>query len=287
MPIDAAHTPFLAAARALLGDGNVLTADLDAYTTDWRGKFHGRALAVLRPASTAEVAAVVKLCAAHGVRIVPQGGNTGMCGAATPDASGAQVVVTLARMSRIHAIDTANNTMTVDAGCVLATLQAAAADAGRLFPLSLGAEGSCQIGGNIATNAGGVQVLRWGNTRDLVLGLEVVLADGQVLDLLRALRKDNTGYDLKQLFIGSEGTLGIVTAATLKLFPAPTASAVAFAAVQSPERALALLQSMRADLGERFSAFELLSLDVVRLVQRWFAASPRPFDADHPWYVLM
>jgi FAD/FMN-containing dehydrogenase len=280
-------TEFLDEARAILGEAHVLTTDLAAYVTDWRGKFTGQPLAVLRPADTAQVAATVRLCAAHGVPIVPQGGNTGMCGGATPDGSGAQVVLSLSRLNRVRSIDPLNNTLTVEAGCVLQTIQALAAEHDRLFPLSLGAEGSCQIGGNIATNAGGVQVLRYGNTRDLVLGLEVVLADGQVLNLLRALRKDNTGYDLKHLFIGSEGTLGIVTAAVLKLFPAPHAQAVAFAAFQTPQQALQLLGLMRGQLGDRFTAFELMSQASVAMVRQYFPATPALFDGPHAWHVLM
>ncbi|MDO8248487.1 MAG: FAD-binding oxidoreductase [Rhodoferax sp.] len=278
---------FLDQARALLGEAHVLTADVAAYVTDWRGQFTGQPLAVLRPADTAQVAATVRLCAAHGVPIVPQGGNTGMCGGATPDGSGAQVVLSLSRLNRVRSIDPLNNTLTVEAGCVLQTLQTLAAEHDRLFPLSLGSEGSCQIGGNIATNAGGVQVLRYGNTRDLVLGLEVVLADGQVLSLLRALRKDNTGYDLKHLFIGSEGTLGLITAAVLKLFPAPHANAVAFAAFETPQQALALLGLMRGQLGDRFTAFELMSQASVAMVHQYFPATPALFDTPHAWHVLM
>ena len=280
-------TDFLREARALLGDAHVLTTDLAAYTKDWRGKFTGQALAVLQPADTAQVAALVKLCAAHQVPIVPQGGHTGMCGGATPDNSGTQVVISLRRLNRVRSIDPLNNTLTVEAGCVLQSIQELAAEHDRLFPLSLGAEGSCQIGGNIATNAGGVQVLRYGNTRDLVLGLEVVLADGQVLNQLRALRKDNTGYDLKHLFIGSEGTLGIITAAVLKLFPAPHAQAVAFAAFQTPQQALQLLGLMRAQLGDRFTAFELMSQASVALVQQYFPNTTALFSAPYPWHVLM
>jgi len=271
----------------MIGAEHVLTQDLDAYTRDWRGKYHGTALAVLRPANTSQVRGLVRLCARELVGIVPQGGNTGMCGASVPDGSGSQVVLTLSRLNRVRDIDAANNTMTVDAGCVLQVLQEHAADAGLLFPLSLGAEGSCQIGGNIATNAGGIQVLRYGNTRDLVLGLEVVLANGEVLDLLRGLRKDNTGYDLKQCFIGSEGTLGIVTAATLKLFPAPSATAVAFAGMQSLDQAVALLQHLKGRLGERFTAFEVISGATLELVCRYFPETPRPLAEAWPWHVLM
>jgi FAD/FMN-containing dehydrogenase len=275
-------TDFLTQARALLGDTHVLTTDLAAYATDWRGKFTGAPLAVLRPADTAQVAGAVALCATHGLAIVPQGGNTGMCGGATPDGSGRQVVINLGRLNRVRAIDPLNNTLTVEAGCILQSLQALAAEHDRLFPLSLGAEGSCQIGGNIATNAGGVQVLRYGNTRDLVLGLEVVLPDGQVLNLLRALRKDNTGYDLKHLFIGSEGTLGLITAAVLKLFPAPHSRAVAFAALRTPQQALQLLGRLRGALGDRFTAFELMSDASVAMVRRHFPATPALFEAPHP-----
>ncbi len=278
-------------ARALIGDAHVYTAeggeDLTAYIRDWRGKFHGDPLAILRPANTAEVQAIVKLAARTGVALVPQGGNTGMCGAAVPDNSGLQAVLNLGRLNRIRDIDPKNNTATVEAGCILQTLQEKAAEVNRLFPLSLGAEGSCQIGGNIATNAGGVQVLRYGNMRDLVLGLEVVLPNGEVLDILRGLRKDNTGYDLKHLFIGSEGTLGVITAATVKLYPAPSAKVVAFAGINSIGQAVQLLGGMRGQLGERFSAFELISNDSLSLVQNYFPDTPDLLNAPYPWYILM
>ena len=206
---------------ATVGESNVLTApaDTDPYLVDGRGRYRGAARAVVRPASTGEVAAVVRICAEEGAAIVPQGGNTGMCGGATPRSAN-EVVVSLARMNRVRAVDADNATITVEAGATLAAVQQAAADAGLFFPLSLAAEGSCTIGGNLSTNAGGTAVLRFGNARDLALGIEVVLADGRVWNGLRGLRKDNTGYDLKQLFIGGEGTLGIVTAARLKLVPA-------------------------------------------------------------------
>lgn len=205
---------------AVVGDRHVIAPghDQDPYVVDWRGRYRGKALAVVKPGSTQEVAGVVKLCAERGIAIVPQGGNTGMCGAATPDSSPRNVVIRLDRMRRIRKVSPLANSITVEAGCILAEIQAAAAAADRYFPLSLGAEGSCQIGGNISTNAGGTAVLRYGPTRELVLGLEAVLPDGRVFNGLRALRKDNTGYDLKQLFIGAEGTLGIITAAVLKLF---------------------------------------------------------------------
>jgi len=282
---------WLAQARALIGPAHVLSADngddLTPYTRDWRGKFQGPALAVLRPGSTAEVQALVRLAARTGVALVPQGGNTGLCGASVPMAGGLQVVLQLGRLKRIREIDPENNTATVEAGCILQTLQEQACAVGRLFPLSLGAEGSCQIGGNIATNAGGVQVLRYGNMRELVLGLEVVLPDGEILDLLRGLRKDNTGYDLKQLFIGAEGTLGIITAATVKLFSAPSAEVVAFAGVASIAQAVRLLGAMRGHLGDRFTAFELISGPAVALVRRYFPETPALLSGDWPWYVLM
>ena len=282
---------WLAEARALIGEPHVLSADhgddLSAYTRDWRNKFEGAALAVLRPANTGEVQAIMRLAVRTGVTIIPQGGNTGMCGASVPTGGGPQAILQLGRLNRILEIDPQNNTATVEAGCILQTLQEQAAAAGRLFPLSLGAEGSCQIGGNIATNAGGVQVLRYGNMRDLVLGLEVVLPDGERLDLLRGLRKDNTGYDLKQLFIGAEGTLGIITAATVKLFPAPSAEVVAFAGMSSIEQAVKLLGAMRGHLGERFAAFELISGEAIELVRQYFPDTPAPLEGNWPWYVLM
>ncbi len=206
---------------SIVGDSHVLTApaDLEPYVADWRGRYRGTARAVVLPASTPEVSAVVRACADARNPIVPQGGNTGLCGGAVPDGAGREIVVSLRRMTRVRAIDTANATITVEAGLPLAAVQEAAAGAGMQFPLSLASEGSCTIGGNLSTNAGGTAVLRYGNTRELTLGIEAVLADGHVLDALRGLRKDNTGYDLKQLFIGAEGTLGIVTAAVMKLFP--------------------------------------------------------------------
>ncbi|MFJ4291052.1 FAD-binding oxidoreductase [Cupriavidus sp. NPDC089707] len=282
---------WLAEARSLIGDANVLTEDrgedLSSFVKDWRGKFQGPVLAVLRPATTAEVQAIVRLAAGTGVAVVPQGGNTGLCGASVPTNTGRQVVLQLGRMNKLRELDVRNNTVTVEAGYILQQLQELAASAGRLFPLSLGAEGSCQIGGNLATNAGGMQVLRYGNMRDLVLGLEVVLPNGEVLDLLRALRKDNTGYDLKQLFIGSEGTLGVITAATLKLFPLPTAEASAFAGVNSLEDAVSVLEAMRASMGDRFTAFELISHPALLLVRRYFPETPRLLEEDCSWYLLM
>lgn len=228
----------------------------------------------------------MKLCAETGTPLVPQGGNTGMCGASVPSAGGNEVVLSLARMSRILDVDPLNNTMTVEAGCILANIQQAAADADRLFPLSLGAEGSCQIGGNLSTNAGGVNVLRYGNTRDLVLGLEVVLPDGRIWNGLRGLRKDNTGYDLKHLFIGAEGTLGVITAATLKLFPRPAAISTAWMAVRDPEAALQLLTLIRQHCNDRIIAFELISRHSLELVWRHVPGTRDPLNMPYPWYVL-
>ena len=278
-----------AALAAIVGDINVLTDDSQtaAFLSDWRGAFSGRAHAVVRPASTAEVANVVRTCVAARVPIVPQGGNTGMCGGAVPDASGTAVVVALGRMNRILQIDPRNNTMVVEAGCVLARVQEAAAAADRLFPLSLAAEGSCQIGGNLATNAGGINVLRYGNARDLVLGIEAVLPDGSVLDALRALRKDNRGYDLKQLFVGAEGTLGIITKAVLKLYPRPAERMTALVAVDQPDAALHLLSRLRDRCGESLSAFELIGRACLDVVFEHAPGMRDPFAQRHPWYVLL
>jgi FAD/FMN-containing dehydrogenase len=279
--------PLLATLRAIVGEANVLTSDANVapYVTDWRDRYHGRARAVVRPATTAEVAAVVRCCAEHGVPIVPQGGNTGLCGGATPHESGGEVVVSLTRLNRVRALDVDNATLTVEAGMPLARVQQAAADAGLLFPLSLAAEGSCAIGGNLSTNAGGTAVLRYGNARELVLGLEVVLADGRIWNGLKGLRKDNTGYDIKQLFLGSEGTLGIITAAVLKLFPQPRTSATAFAAVADIGAAIALLGRLRQALGDRLTGFELVSRACIDLVRARFPA-PDPLPG-HTWYVLV
>ena len=273
---------------AIVGARGMLTdaADMAPYLADWRALYQGRAVAVVRPASTAEVAAVVQLCADTHTPIVPQGGNTGMCGAATPDASGNAVVVALGRMNKIIEVNALNNTMTVQAGCILANIQQAAADADRLFPLSLGGEGSCLIGGNISTNAGGINVLRYGNTRDLVLGLEAVLPDGRVWNGLRGLRKDNTGYDLKHLFIGAEGTLGIITQAVLKLFPRPHGNVTAFAGITDPAQAVELLALLREHCGDGISAFELISRNCLELVVRRIPGVRDPLSAPHAWYVL-
>ncbi len=274
--------------EAIVGKQGLLTdpVDLEPHVVDWRRIYRGAARAVVRPANTEQVARVIKLCAETRTPVIPQGGNTGMCGASVPYPRGNDLILSLTRMNHIIAVDPLNNTLTAEAGCVLANLQQAAADVDRLFPLSLGAEGSCQIGGNLSTNAGGVNVLRYGNTRDLVLGMEVVLPDGRVWDGLRPLRKDNTGYDLKHWFIGAEGTLGVITAAVLKLFPRPTGSATAWAAVADPQAALELLAVLRKRCGDRINAFELISRRCLALVQQHIPGTKDPLSVAHPWYVL-
>ena len=273
---------------SIVGAQHVLTAkdDVAPYFADWRRVFSGAGLAVVRPANTGELSQVVALCASADIAIVPQAGNTGLVGGSIPTGKRPEVVLSVARMNRIRELDALNDTMTVEAGCVLQTIQQAADAAGRLFPLSLAAEGSCQIGGNLSTNAGGVGVLRYGNARDLVLGLEVVLPDGRIWHGLKALRKDNTGYDLKHLFMGAEGTLGIITAAVLKLFPKPSASATAWIAVESPQRAVELLAALRSLMGDRLTAFELISRVCLDAVIRHRPATLDPLPAPHPWYVL-
>ena len=260
---------------------------LQPHVTEWRGRFTGKTPLMLMPASTSEVARIVATCAEAGIGIVPQGGNTGMCAGGIPDDTGTQVLVSMARMNRIRNIDADNYSIEVDAGCVLQTIQEAALDANRFFPLSLGAEGSCQIGGNIATNAGGLNVIRYGTTRALVLGLEVVLADGTVLSGLRSLRKDTAGYDLKQLFIGSEGTLGIITGAALRLFPGPGAVSTALVAVPSSGTSVSLLGELQTHFPERVQTFELVSDYVFGLVERHIPDAGLPFAHDYPWYVLL
>jgi FAD/FMN-containing dehydrogenase len=279
---------FIKGLAEIVGARNVLTAEHDtaSYTTDWRKQYRGAAVGVVRPETTFEVSAVVRLCAGAGVAIVPQGGNTGLSGASVPTGKQREIVLSLSRMNRIRQLDALNDALTVEAGCVLADIQRAAGDAGRLFALSLGAEGSCQIGGNLSTNAGGVNVLRYGNARDQVLGIEAVLPDGRVWNGLRGLRKDNSGYDLKQLFIGAEGTLGVITAAVLKLHPQPTASAAAWVAVEDPQRAVELLSHLRKTCGDRLTAFELLARTCVNAVfsHRTQIRDPLPGGS---WYVLL
>ena len=273
--------------RDIVGPAHVLTEESDVapYVVDWRGRYRGTAICVVRPASVEQLARVVRCCHDANVAMVPQGGNTGLCGGATP--TGSEIVVSLARMHRVRAVDIDNNTITVEAGCTLQAVQEAAADAGRLFPLSIASEGTATVGGCLSTNAGGVQVLRYGNARELVLGIEAVLPDGQVWEGLRGLRKDNTGYDLKQLFIGAEGTLGFITAAVLKLFPAPRSVATAWVAVESPEHAVRLLTHLRGTLGERVTAFELIGEIALQLVLQHIPDSRLPLQQASPWHVLV
>lgn len=262
-------------------------ADLAPRLTDWRNAVHGKTPIVISPANTAEVAAVVRACAAANTGIVPQGGNTGMCAGAVPDASGTQVILSLGRMNAIRSVDAVNFSMEVEAGCILANIQQAATAVDRHFALSLSAEGSCQIGGNLSTNAGGINVVRYGTARAQVLGLEVVLADGTIVTSLRSLRKDTAGYDLKQLFIGSEGTLGIITAAILKLYPQPGVISTALVAIESPGDAVGLLAYLRTELADAVEAFELVSSYVFGLVEKHIPDATLPFDEQAPWYVLL
>ncbi|MBK9161295.1 MAG: FAD-binding oxidoreductase [Nitrosomonadales bacterium] len=275
---------------ALVGGDAVLTdAAAAAHCRDWRGRYQGQASAVVLPADTQQVSGVVDLCVENGVSMVPQGGNTSLCGASVPLADGTQqIVINLSRMNRIREMDAVNYTMTVEAGCTLASLYEAAEKVDRLFPLGLTAIAPhCEIGGNLSTNAGGLGVLRYGNARDLVLGLEVVLPDGRIWNGLRCLRKDNTGYDLKHLFIGAEGTLGIITAAVLKLYPRPRSTATACVAVRDPAAAVALLAHLRAACGDRISAFELVSRPCLDLVFKHIPDTREPFGTTHEWIVLV
>lgn len=266
------------------------TDDADAmrpHLEDWRGLYKGKARLVVKPASTEEVAGVVAACHDAGIPIVPQGGNTSLCGASTPEDDGAAIVLSLARMNKVRDLDAANHTITVEAGCVLADVQNRAADADRYFPLSLAAEGSCMIGGNLSTNAGGTNVLKYGNARELVLGLEVVLPDGRIWNGLRGLRKDNTGYDLKQLFLGAEGTLGVITAAVLKLFPKPTDVRSAFCAVPDIAAAVTLLGRARAESGDAVETFEFMPRLVIDLVLKHFPDAQDPLQTRYEQYVLL
>jgi D-lactate dehydrogenase (cytochrome) len=282
-------TEFLSACRNILGSSHVITVpeDMEPFLTDWRGRFTGSAAAVLRPANAQEVASIVALCAQEKVPIVPQGGNTGLVLGSVPDTTGNAVLVSLKRLNGIRAIDLINNTITVEAGSILEEVQNAASDAGRLFPLSLAAEGSCTIGGNLATNAGGTAVLRYGSMRDLCLGLEVVTADGKIWNGLRGLRKDNTGYDLRNLFIGAEGTLGIITAAVLKLFPQPKAQVTAMVGLSTPDDALRLLTMARATCAASLTGFELMSQFSLSLVTKHFPHMRLGFSQEYPQYVLL
>lgn len=279
----------LARLRTVVGDSQLLTtaADLAPYCTDWRGRYRGEALCVVRPATVDELMQVVHVCHEAQLPMVPQGGNTGLCGGATPHAGCNEVLVSLSRLNRIRVLDRDNASITVEAGCTLAAVQAAARDAGLLFPLSLASEGSCEIGGNLSTNAGGVHVLRHGNARDQVLGLEVVLPDGRLWNGLRALRKDNTGYDLKHLFIGAEGTLGFITAAVLKLAPLPANTAVAWVAIDGPQRGIDLLHALQAQAGDQLNAFELVGREALGMVLKHIPGARDPFADAAPWYALV
>jgi D-lactate dehydrogenase (cytochrome) len=273
--------------RAIVGDKYAVTdpADIAPYTTEERDLFHGRSPLVLRPGSTAEVAGICKLANEHGIALVPQGGNTGLVGGQTPH--NGEVVISMRRMDRIRDVDTASNTMTCEAGVILQVAQQCAAEVDRLFPLSLGAEGSCTIGGNLSTNAGGTTALAYGVAREMALGVEVVLADGRVMNLLSKLKKDNTGYDLRNLFIGAEGTLGIITAATLKLFPKPRAIETAYIGLKSPAAALKLLSISQAEAAGTLTSFELLSDVAVDFSIRHGIDVRDPLTSKHRWYVLM
>lgn len=275
--------------RAIVGPAGHIDdpADMEPYVAEWRGRYRGATPLVLRPASTQELSDLMRACAEAGVPVVPQGGNTGLVGGSIPSADNSEVLISLSRMNKIREIDALNYTVTVEAGCVLQTLQQAAADVDRLFPLSLGAEGTCQIGGNISANAGGTMTLRYGNTRDLVLGLEVVLPDGQIWNGMRRLRKNNTGYDLKHLFIGAEGTLGFITAAVLKLFPRPKQVETGFLAVRDPDAAIELLASLRSASGDSLSAFELMPRIALDFALKHVAGTIDPLSEPFPWYVLL
>lgn len=277
--------------KKIVGPQHVLSdSQAEASLTDWRGRYSGQALAVVRPGNTDEVAQVVRWCLANKVPIVPQGGNTGLCGGATPDQSGTALVLSLTRLDTIRSVDLDNDTMVVEAGCILQDIQQAAQEAGRLFPLSLAAEGSCTIGGNLATNAGGTQVLRYGNARALTLGLEVVTPQGDIWDGLRGLRKDNTGYALRDLYIGSEGSLGIITAATLALYPVPVAQCTALLALNSVDDAVAVLNMARAGFGAALTGFELIARNCLEGVVECYPDQRIPFEGESatlPWYALL
>jgi FAD/FMN-containing dehydrogenase len=274
--------------REALGPAGCLDApeDVAPYLTDFRGLYHGATPLVARPASTNDVAAVLAICHELGVAVVPHGGNTSYCGGATPHEDGREIVLSLGRMDRVREVDADNFSMTVEAGCLLADVRSGAEAAGRFFPLTLGSEGSCQIGGNLSTNAGGLNALRYGVTRDLVLGIEVVLADGRVIDGLTSLRKDNTGYDLRHLFIGAEGTLGIITAASLKLFPWPRSVETAFLAVPGLDAAVRLLAHLRAATGDAVTTFEFLPRMAVELAARHIPGVSDPLERPYEAYVL-
>ena len=279
----------IAGFEKIIGKTQVITApnDLEPYLVDWRKRYRGKAIAALRPGNTQEVSEIVKLCAANRIAIVPQGGNTGLCGGATPNSDGRQVVVSLNRMNQVRAIDTSNQTITVEAGMILQSLQEAATAADRYFPLSLGAEGSCTIGGNLSTNAGGTSVLRYGNARELCLGLEVVMPNGEILNSLRGLRKDNTGYDLCDLFIGAEGSLGLITAAVMKLFPRPVANWTALVAVPHADAAVELLSRFQAGASAQLTGFEMMSDESLALLKHYYPALASPLSGPNAYEVLV
>src|SRR5271170_3222097 len=279
----------LAELKSVVGSGAWLDspADIAPYLSDFRGLYHGATPLVLLPRNVDEVARILAICNRDETALVPHAGNTSYCGAATPDESGSQVVVSMQRLNRVRQVDAANYSMIVEAGCTLAGAQTLAREANRLFPLSLGSEGTAQIGGNLSTNAGGTAVLRYGMMRDLVLGLEVVLADGRVLSALKSLRKDNTGYDVKSLFIGAEGTLGIVTAASLKLFPVPADTATALVGIDSPQHALDLLARLRGAAGDQVTSFELMPRIAVQMTVKHIAGVANPLGQNTPWYLLI
>ena len=280
---------FLTELESILGKNYVLTsaADTTPYLTDWRKRYTGKALAVLLPGNVKEVAAIVKACAKANIAIVPQGGHTGFCGGATPDASGKQVVLNLKRMNQVREIDASNQTISMEAGCILQAVQERAVSEGFLFPLSLGAEGSCMIGGNLATNAGGTNVLRYGNTRDLCLGLEVVTAQGEIWNGLKGLRKDNTGYDLRDLFIGSEGTLGIITAAVMKLYPLPISQWTTLVATQDISSTIALLNLFQKRATSLLTGFEMMTQESLALNGKHFPKMTNPLQNNPPFTVLI
>jgi len=282
------HDHSLHRLHALVDDAAILTDPerIAPMLRDHRALYRGHALAVIAPADTAAVSRVLAFCNEHRIGVVPQGGNTSYCGGATPDASSSQVLLSLARLNHVRSIDAANHTLTAEAGCVLANLQAAAAEADRYLPLSLGSEGSCMLGGNLSTNAGGLNVIHYGMARELVLGIEVVLADGRVMETLTGLRKDNTGYDIKSLFLGAEGTLGVITAACIRLFPSNRSRATAFVAVRDPEAAVSLLGELRSASGDCVTSFELIPRIGVELTTRHIPGVVDPLSTPSPWYVL-
>ncbi|WFU43375.1 FAD-binding oxidoreductase [Bradyrhizobium sp. CB82] len=289
LPGAPATVAILDALRKIVGDKGLIVDEHDKqpFVTEWRGTLVGQAAAVVRPANTAEVSEVVKLCYDNGIAIVPQGGNTGLMGGATPWPTHRGILLSLGRMNRVLDVDPVGYSMTVEAGCILETLQETAARHDRFFPLSLGSQGSCMIGGNLSTNAGGVQVLRYGNARNLVLGLEVVLPNGDVWDGLRALKKDNTGYDLKHLFMGAEGTLGILTKAVLKLWPAPKDVCTAWLAIRDPQAAIEILSEAYAASDDNVGSCELMSRAGIDMVLRHIPGTQDPLKTETPWYLLL